>query len=54
MKTSIFELREKYRFEWENWVIDFINRGYGKTEAQYRADEWLEDKYSVEDPDDEE
>lgn len=54
MKEVNFKLREKYRSEWENWVISLMHQGYGKTEAQYRADERLEDKYLSEDTDDEE
>jgi hypothetical protein len=52
MKISSLELREKHRLEWENWVISLMHQGFGKTEAQYRADERLEDKYFSEDADD--
>lgn len=45
---SKFELREKYRLEWENIVIDKINQGWLKSEAQNWADESLLDKYESE------
>ena len=40
------QLREKYRLEWENLVISYINQGMGKEEAKLNADVCLDDKYS--------
>lgn len=39
-------LRERYRAEWENIVISLINSGWSKSDAQYEADNRLEDRYS--------
>jgi len=48
MSESVLALREKYRLEWENNVINYINSGYLKADAKRLADERLEDKYSSE------
>lgn len=46
-----FELREKYRLEWENNVINKISAGWLKMEAQDWADERLMEKYGYEEDD---
>ena len=35
------EAREKNRLQWENYVIDYIGRGYTKGDAQRAADDRL-------------
>ena len=47
-----FELREKYRSEWENTVINKINQGWLRSEAQNWADESLMDKYESDEEED--
>ena len=49
MKT--LKLREKYRTKWENIVISLINSGWSKSEAQYEADQRLENRYFSENED---
>lgn len=38
-------LRKNYKLEWENHVIEKIELGYTKSDAEKSADNWLEDKY---------
>lgn len=47
------ELRDKYRLEWENIVINLINQGWMKSKAQYEADDRLESRYGEVDEEDE-
>jgi hypothetical protein len=39
---------EEHRLEWENIVIDLINRGWTKSEAQNEADTRIELEYEEE------